>query len=74
MLRCRSIPVALCFLLLALVPTAYAAKNDPEPIVVKDPHYGEVLFHFYKEDYFRLSCDFWRRSNRVCLASMKNSR
>jgi hypothetical protein len=34
------------------VPTAYAAKNDPEPIVVKDPHYGEVLFHFYKEDYF----------------------
>jgi len=31
---------------------AYAAKNDPEPIVVKDPHYGEVLFHFYKEDYF----------------------
>jgi hypothetical protein len=34
------------------VPTAYAAKDDPEPIVVKDPHYGEVLFHFYKEDYF----------------------
>lgn len=52
MLRCRSFSVALCFLLLALVPTAYAAKNDPEPIVVKDPHYGEVLFHFYKEDYF----------------------
>jgi len=52
LLRCRSIPVALCFLLLALVPMAYAAKNDPEPIVVKDPHYGEVLFHFYKEDYF----------------------
>jgi hypothetical protein len=52
LLRCRSIPVALCFLLLALVPTAYAAKNDPDPIVVKDPHYGEVLFHFYKEDYF----------------------
>lgn len=52
MLRCRSIPVALCFLLLALVPTAYAAKNDPEPIVVEDPHYGEVLFYFFKEDYF----------------------
>jgi len=52
LLRCRSIPVALCFLLLALMPTTYAAKNDPEPIVVKDPHYGEVLFHFYKEDYF----------------------
>jgi hypothetical protein len=52
LLRCRSFSVVLCFLLLALVPTAYAAKNDPEPIVVKDPHYGEVLFHFYKEDYF----------------------
>lgn len=52
MLRCRFIPVALCYLLLALVPAANAARNDPEPIVVKDPHYGEVLFHFYKEDYF----------------------
>ncbi len=51
-MRCRSIPVALCILLLASAPTAHAAKNDPEPIVVKDPHYGEVLFHFYKEDYF----------------------
>ncbi len=29
-----------------------AAKDEREPIVVKDPHYGEVLFHFYKEDYF----------------------
>lgn len=28
------------------------AKDDREPVVVKDPHYGEVLFHFYKEDYF----------------------
>ena len=29
-----------------------AAKDKREPIVVQDPHYGEVLFHFYKEDYF----------------------
>jgi outer membrane protein assembly factor BamD (BamD/ComL family) len=30
----------------------WAAKDDPEPIVVQDPHYGEVLFYFYQEDYF----------------------
>ncbi|MDH3612287.1 MAG: hypothetical protein OEU90_01300 [Gammaproteobacteria bacterium] len=29
-----------------------AAKDGPDPIVVKDPHYGEVLFYFYQEDYF----------------------
>ncbi|NIV17308.1 MAG: hypothetical protein GWN47_02625 [Woeseiaceae bacterium] len=29
-----------------------AAKNGPEPIVVNDAQYGEVLFHFYQEDYF----------------------
>ena len=54
MLGTRSIP-GLLFLLLALAlplsPTL-AAKDDPEPIVVKDPHYGEVLFYFYQEDYF----------------------
>ena len=32
--------------------SAFAAKNDPDPIVVKDAHYGEVLFYFYQEDYF----------------------
>jgi hypothetical protein len=35
-----------------MAPAAYAAKTDKQPIVVKDPHYGEVLFHFYQEDYF----------------------
>ena len=29
-----------------------AASDDREPIVVKDPQYGEVLFYFYQEDYF----------------------
>jgi outer membrane protein assembly factor BamD (BamD/ComL family) len=37
---------------LAAVQLAHAAKDDPEPIVVKDPQYGEVLFYFYQEDYF----------------------
>lgn len=45
------------FLLALVLMTApasslWAAKDSPEPIVVKDPHYGEVLFHFYQEDYF----------------------
>ena len=31
---------------------ALAADDQPEPIVVKDPHYGEVLYYFYQEDYF----------------------
>jgi TolA-binding protein len=38
--------------LFAAVQPAHAAKDDPEPIVVKDPQYGEVLFYFYQEDYF----------------------
>jgi len=42
----------LLVLLVLLAPGAYAAKTDEEPIVIKDPHYGEVLFHFYQEDYF----------------------
>jgi len=39
---------------LALAPPTAAAKADKEaqPIVVEDPHYGEVLFYFYQEDYF----------------------
>ena len=50
----RSIP-KLLFLLVALatpLSPALAAKDDPEPIVIEDPHYGEVLFYFYQEDYF----------------------
>lgn len=52
MLGRRSISAALCLILLAAVQPAQSAKDDPEPIVVKDPQYGEVLFHFYQEDYF----------------------
>jgi tetratricopeptide (TPR) repeat protein len=34
------------------VQPADAAKDGPDPIVVEDPQYGEVLFYFYQEDYF----------------------
>jgi len=50
--NCRSIVVVLCLLLAASVQPAEAAAADPDPIVVNDPHYGEVLFYFYQEDYF----------------------
>lgn len=48
----RCIFVAFSLLLLAPVATVSAARNDAEPIVVRDPQYGEVLFYFYQEDYF----------------------
>jgi tetratricopeptide (TPR) repeat protein len=47
--------VVSCFLfLVSLAPAGpvLAGKDDPEPIVVKEAHYGEVLFYFYQEDYF----------------------
>ena len=45
---------AMTGLVLALLLAAQAAdaREQAEPVVVRDPHYGEVLFHFYKEDYF----------------------
>lgn len=39
-------------MLIALAPPVQAAKDDNASIVVSDPHYGEVLFYFYQEDYF----------------------
>ena len=44
--------VVLCLLVAVHTQPAVAGNGDPEPIVVKDPHYGEVLFYFYQEDYF----------------------
>jgi len=35
-----------------MVQPAEAAADGSDPIVVKDPQYGEVLFYFYQEDYF----------------------
>ena len=51
--RSKFTSMRLLLVLLALMaPAAHAAKIEKEPIVVEDPHYGEVLFYFYQEDYF----------------------
>lgn len=39
----------ICMLLVFVGPSS---ANLEEPNVVKDLHYGEVLFHFYQDDYF----------------------
>ncbi len=50
----RAIVVCCCLILASLVPgsPALAGKDEPAPIVVKEAHYGEILFYFYQEDYF----------------------
>ena len=51
-----AVPVVLalfCGLMLQAVPNAGSAKSKrPEPTVVQDLHYGEVLFYFFQADYF----------------------
>ena len=37
---------------LTLQGAAVVAAEDPEPLIVEDPLYGEALFYFYQEDYF----------------------
>ena len=49
--RCSTFLALIIFLIAPALP-ASAAKDDPEPIVINDPQYGEVLFYFYQEDYF----------------------
>ena len=50
----RSLLKCLCLWLALQAPTqaVQAADDGRDPIVVQDPHYGEVLFYFYQEDYF----------------------
>lgn len=42
----------ICIGLLAASGAARAESVDPGPIIVQEPQYGEVLFHFYQQDYF----------------------
>jgi len=49
----RRLTSVLLAILLALASSgAGAADGNPEPTVVKDARYGEVLFYFYQEEYF----------------------
>lgn len=48
----RLITSALCLFLVVSARPDGAAAEAQAPTVVKDPHYGEVLFHFYQENYF----------------------
>lgn len=52
MIGSRSISGLLLSFLLLVIPPAQAASGSPDPIVIEDPHYGEVLFYFYQEDFF----------------------
>ncbi len=45
------ITLAFCIFALSLVASTSSA-NIEQPNIIKDLHYGEVLFHFYQEDYF----------------------
>jgi hypothetical protein len=44
--------LSLCCAIFLLPALSQAADDGREPVVVKDPHFGEVLFYFYQEDYF----------------------
>lgn len=54
MIARRLIAVALGAVLaaLAFADNALAGDINSEPTVVEDPHFGEVLYYFYQEDYF----------------------
>ncbi|MDH3608557.1 MAG: hypothetical protein OEQ24_04845, partial [Gammaproteobacteria bacterium] len=43
--------LAFCVCVLSLC-SAVSFANIEQPNIIKDLHYGEVLFHFYQEDYF----------------------
>jgi len=46
--------VAICLILAVgtMLSQARAADDKSGPTIVKDAHFGEVLFYFYQEDYF----------------------
>ena len=51
MRNCVRTNVLACVLALAFA-SAGAEEEAGDPIVVRDAHYGDVLFHFYSGDYF----------------------
>ena len=50
--RCKILALSLLLAVSVLPAGAIAADNKSELTVVKDAHFGEVLFYFYQEDYF----------------------
>ncbi|MEM6512714.1 MAG: tetratricopeptide repeat protein [Pseudomonadota bacterium] len=48
----RRVSLLLTAALVTVLPGLAEADKDRDPIVVQDAHYGEVLFHFYQDDYF----------------------
>jgi hypothetical protein len=50
-----------------LLPAAAVAEQ--RPVTVEDPHYGEVLFHFYQRDYFTALVHLTAAEERGRLAS-----
>ncbi len=51
-MHCRCIAVALFLFLITSLSRADTTTVNPDGVVVQDPHYGEVLFYFYQDDYF----------------------
>ncbi|MEM6818448.1 MAG: hypothetical protein AAF578_06625 [Pseudomonadota bacterium] len=47
-----SIAFVLSLALLLSASALHADGDVGDPVVVRDPYYGDVLFHFYKGDYF----------------------
>ena len=54
MIPCRAICLLawLVFAVTVATPHARAAEAGKAPTVIRDPHYGEILFYFYQDDYF----------------------
>ena len=48
----RRVSLLLAVFLFTVLPGLAEADKNRDPIVVQDAHYGEILFHFYQDDYF----------------------